>query len=87
MTTLARTDGITPLASAQYPTASVCDQGGPTQYAFEDYVLDAERRELTRGSEAVAVGPQVFDLMLYLVRNREHVVSKDDRPWPSRISL
>jgi hypothetical protein len=43
---LARTDGVTPLASAQYPTASVCDQGGPTQYAFEDHVLDAERREL-----------------------------------------
>jgi TolB-like protein len=58
------------------------------QYAFEDYVLDPERRELTRGSEAIAIGPQVFDLLLYLVRNREHVVSKDDLldgVWDGRI--
>ena len=48
------------------------------QFVFGDYVLDPERRELTRGSEAIAVGPQVFDLLLYLVRNREHVVSKDE---------
>ena len=58
------------------------------QYRFEDYVLDPERRELTRGSEAIAVGPQVFDLLLYLVRNRERVVSKDellDVVWGGRI--
>jgi TolB-like protein/Tfp pilus assembly protein PilF len=58
------------------------------QYRFEDCVLDPERRELTRGSEAIAVGPQVFDLLLYLVRNREHVVSKDellDGVWGGRI--
>ena len=58
------------------------------QYAFEDYVLDPERRELTRGAKPVAIGPQVFDLLLYLVRNREHVVSKDDlldRVWGGRI--
>jgi TolB-like protein len=58
------------------------------QYVFEDYVLDPERRELARGSEAIAVGPQVFDLLLHLVRNREHVVSKDDlldAVWGGRI--
>jgi TolB-like protein/Tfp pilus assembly protein PilF len=58
------------------------------QYLFEDYVLDPERRELTRGSEAIAVGPQVFDLLLYLMQNREHVVSKDellDEVWNGRI--
>ena len=58
------------------------------QYAFDDYVLDPERRELKRGSEAIAVGPQVFDLLLFLVRNREHVVSKDellDGVWNGRI--
>jgi DNA-binding winged helix-turn-helix (wHTH) protein len=48
------------------------------QYRFGDYVLDPERRELTRGSEAIAAGPQVFDLLLHLVQNREHVVSKDE---------
>jgi TolB-like protein len=57
------------------------------QYTFGDYVLDPELRELTHGSQAVAVGPRVFDLLLYLVRNREHVVSKDellDRVWDGR---
>jgi len=57
------------------------------QYAFEDYVLDPERRELTRASEPIPIGPQVFDLLLYLVQNREHVVSKDqllDAVWGGR---
>jgi TolB-like protein/Flp pilus assembly protein TadD len=57
-------------------------------YSFEDYVLDPDRRELLRGTEGIAVGPQVFDLLLYLVQNREHVVSKDDlleSVWAGRI--
>src|SRR5687767_10340756 len=58
------------------------------QLLFEDYILDPERRELTRGAEAVAIGPQVFDLLLYLVQHRERVVSKDDlldTVWGGRI--
>ena len=58
------------------------------QFLFEDYVLDLDRRELTRGSTAIAIGPQVFDLLVYLVQNREHVVSKDnllDAVWGGRI--
>src|SRR5262249_9536520 len=35
-------------------------------------------RELHRGAEVVSVTPQVFDLLEYLIRNRERVVSKDD---------
>ena len=48
------------------------------QYLFGDYALDPDQRELTRHAEAVAIGPKVFDLLLYLVQNREHVVSKDN---------
>lgn len=58
------------------------------QYLFEDCVLDPERRELMRGSEDIAIGPQVFDLLLYLVQNREHVVNKDtllEMVWKGRI--
>jgi TolB-like protein len=58
------------------------------QLVFGDCVLDPGRRELTRGSEAVALGPQVFDLLLYLVENRERVVSRDevlDAVWSGRI--
>ena len=58
------------------------------QYAFEDYVIDSDRQELTRSGEPIAVGPRVFDLLLHLVRNPEHVVSKDellDTVWAGRI--
>jgi TolB-like protein len=48
------------------------------RYLFEDYTLDTERRELHRGADVVAVAPQVFDLLDYLIRNRERVVSKDN---------
>ncbi|TXL71385.1 tetratricopeptide repeat protein [Vineibacter terrae] len=58
------------------------------QYRFEDYLLDPDRRELTQGSEAIAVGPKVFDLLLYLVQHRDRVVSRDDllqAVWDGRI--
>lgn len=48
------------------------------RYVFESYTLDTERRELRRGSNLVPVTPQVFDLLCYLIHNRERVVSKDD---------
>ena len=48
------------------------------RYLFEDYALDPERRELYRGANVVSVAPQVFDLLDYLIRNRERVVSKED---------
>jgi TolB-like protein len=57
-------------------------------YAFADYALDVDRRELRRGSELIALGPQVFDLLVYLVKNREHVVTKDDlfeAVWGGRV--
>ncbi len=47
-------------------------------YLFDAYVLDTDRRELKRGSEPVALEPQVFDLLVFLIENRERVVSKDD---------
>ena len=48
-------------------------------YLFEHFVLDDERRELrTDSSTVLPVGPQVFDLLVYLIENRERVVSKDD---------
>ena len=48
------------------------------RFRFGDHLLDPGRRELRRGSQVVEVEPQVFDLLLYLLRNRERVVSKDD---------
>ncbi|MEH2558629.1 TolB-like protein/tetratricopeptide (TPR) repeat protein [Bradyrhizobium algeriense] len=48
------------------------------RYLFDDYAFDTDRRELYRGANVVSVTPQVFDLLDYLIRNRERVVSKDD---------
>ncbi len=58
------------------------------QFVFGDYALDVSRRELRRGSGLVAIEPQVFDLLVYLLQNRERVVSKDDlleAVWGGRI--
>ncbi|HET7382843.1 MAG TPA: alpha/beta fold hydrolase [Pseudolabrys sp.] len=58
-------------------------------YLFEHFTLDEERRELrSDGSTIVPVGPQVFDLLTYLIKNRDRVVSKDDliaSVWGGRI--
>jgi DNA-binding winged helix-turn-helix (wHTH) protein/alpha-beta hydrolase superfamily lysophospholipase len=58
------------------------------RFQFGDYLLDTGRRELTKRSALVAVEPQVFDLLAYLVQNRDRVVSKDDlldAVWGGRI--
>ncbi|MGA8969786.1 MAG: alpha/beta fold hydrolase [Pseudolabrys sp.] len=58
------------------------------QIAFDDCLLDTDRRELRRGSRLVAIEPQVFDILVYLVENRDRVVSKDDliaSVWRGRV--
>jgi len=58
------------------------------QFLFADLSLDTDRRELRRGSEPIAVEPQVFDLLIYLLENRDRVVSKDElvaSVWAGRI--
>jgi pimeloyl-ACP methyl ester carboxylesterase/DNA-binding winged helix-turn-helix (wHTH) protein len=57
-------------------------------FVFGDYSLDAGRRELRRDSVLVQLEPQVFDLLIYLIENRDRVVSKDDliaSVWHGRI--
>ena len=58
------------------------------RWLFDDCSLDVERRELRRAGAVVAVEPQVFDLLVHLIRNRARVVSKDDLiewVWQGRI--
>lgn len=55
---------------------------------FADCELDLARREFRRAAEPVALEPQVFDLLVYLIDHRDHVVSKDDLiegVWGGRI--
>lgn len=56
--------------------------------AFGKYRLDLDRRELRRGPDLIAVQPQVLDLLAYLIRHRDHVVSKNELSeavWGGRI--
>ena len=56
-------------------------------YHFSDFVLDSSRRELRRGQQQVALEPQVFDLLQYLIRAHDRVVSRDellDTVWQGR---
>src|SRR5215469_10302104 len=58
------------------------------QFRFSDHILDVERRELRRNGQLVPMEPQVFDLLLHLLRNRDRVVTKDDlltAVWAGRI--
>jgi pimeloyl-ACP methyl ester carboxylesterase/DNA-binding winged helix-turn-helix (wHTH) protein len=58
------------------------------RFEFSGYSLDVGRRELRRGPDLIAVEPQVFDLIVYLIDNRDRVVSKDDliaSVWGGRI--
>ena len=58
------------------------------KFNFDNHILDTDRRELRRGSELVAMQPQVFDLLVHLLKHRDHVVSRDnliERVWGGRI--
>ena len=57
-------------------------------FSFADQTLDVDRRELRGGSGLVPVEPQVFDVLIFLIRNRDRVVSKDDliaSVWGGRV--
>jgi TolB-like protein len=58
------------------------------KFVFGKHILDVARRELWRDSELTALEPQVFDLLIYLIKNRDRVVTKDDvldAVWGGRI--
>jgi DNA-binding winged helix-turn-helix (wHTH) protein/pimeloyl-ACP methyl ester carboxylesterase len=58
------------------------------RYVFGACIMDTDRVELRRESKLVDVEPQVFDILVYLIRNRDRVISGDelfDRVWEGRI--
>lgn len=62
--------------------------GHIVRYQFGTFVLDGARRELRRGEDLIALEPQVFDLLEFLIRARDRVVSRDDlldAVWHGRI--
>ena len=56
-------------------------------YCFGGYELDEERRELRSSSGVSHLEPQVFDLLAYLLRHHDRVVTKVellDEVWGTR---
>jgi len=57
-------------------------------FRFGEFEIHPRRQELRRRGRVVHIEPQVFDLLLYLVSNRERTVSKDElieTIWQGRI--
>jgi DNA-binding winged helix-turn-helix (wHTH) protein len=57
------------------------------RYVFGGYSLDTQRYELRRAGELIQLGPQVFNVLTYLVAQRDRVVSRDElfaRLWPEQ---
>src|SRR5689334_77936 len=57
------------------------------RYRFEGGQLDLATFELRRNGAPVPVEPQVFDVLAYLIRNRDRVVAKEelmDQVWGGR---
>jgi predicted ATPase/DNA-binding winged helix-turn-helix (wHTH) protein len=59
----------------------------PALFSFDDFELDEVRFEFRASGEVVPMEPQVFDLLRYMVRNEDRVLTKDellDAIWPER---
>jgi pimeloyl-ACP methyl ester carboxylesterase/DNA-binding winged helix-turn-helix (wHTH) protein len=57
-------------------------------FVFGDCEIDCDRRELRRDGAPIRVEPQVFDVLVQLIRHRNRVVSKDElmqAVWEGRV--
>ena len=57
-------------------------------FRFGHFYVDTERFELTHSDEVVALQPQAFSLLVFLINNHDRVVSKDEifeNVWQGRI--
>jgi DNA-binding winged helix-turn-helix (wHTH) protein len=66
----------------------LCECDPKLLYWFDKCAIDTGRRELRRDAELIPLEPKVFDLLLYLIEHRAHVVSRDDliaSIWDGRV--
>jgi TolB-like protein len=47
-------------------------------FRFAGFEINIPRRELRRAGELVSIEPQVFDLLVHLIRNDDRIVTKDE---------
>src|SRR5260221_13535939 len=62
--------------------------GAHLNFRFADFEIDVARHELRRAGALLHIEPQVFDLLVRLVRHPDRIVSKDelfDAVWQGRI--
>lgn len=60
----------------------------PMLYRFSRCEVDARLCQLRRDGTSVSIEPRVFDVLVYLLTNRDRVVSKDellDKLWPGQV--
>ena len=58
------------------------------KFRFSEFEIDVARYELRRAGKVIPIEPQVFDLLVFLVRNCNRIVSKNeliDAVWLGRI--
>ena len=48
------------------------------KFSFDNHILNTDLRELRRAGEMVPMQPQVFDLLVHLLKHRDRVVSRGD---------
>src|SRR5437870_11055393 len=56
-----------------------------TSYEFGPFRIDARERRLLRNGEVVPLTPKVFDILLVLIQNSGHILTKDEvmkLVWP-----
>lgn len=53
------------------------DSGGSTLLKIDDLVLDPVSRTVTRGGKPIALRRKEFDILEYLIRNQNRVVTRD----------
>jgi DNA-binding winged helix-turn-helix (wHTH) protein/pimeloyl-ACP methyl ester carboxylesterase len=57
-------------------------------FLFDECEIHSDRRELLRNGSVIHLEPQVFDVLVHLVRHRDRVVSKDElirAVWDGRV--
>lgn len=48
------------------------------KYKFGQFEIDTKHFSVTESGEVISVEPKVFDLIIYLIERRQHIVSRDE---------
>lgn len=57
-------------------------------FGFGDYIVNTDRLELMQSDKVIALQPQAFSLLVFLIKNADRVVLKDEiieTVWQGRI--